>query len=851
MTDTIRSKLIVLFSDGTGNSSGKLFKTNVWRLYEALDLGPTGSSDMRSQVAYYDNGVGTSGFKPFAVLGGVFGFGLKRNVLAIYRYACRNYTVGSDDRIQAFGFSRGAFTIRLVIALIASQGLVDYEDERDLLRKSDAIYRAFRRESEPRFFLAAWIFRGLRALRDALGALHTLIFVGTAPAPDLRYHPVIEYVGVWDTVAAYGGPVAEITRAIDNWIFPLSMPNYHLARQVRAARHALAIDDERDSFHPLLWDEVHEAQMVAADAAKPEGDPDKIVAGRLQQLWFAGMHSDVGGGYPDESLSYVSLCWIMDGAQAAGIRFLPDLEKRIREIANAYGPLHNSRQGLGAYYRYQPRRIAAWLHPVDPATYILRDPAIVDAAGNQQGLLLDCKVHESVVARIVAGTDDYAPITLPAQFGIVPPNTPQANQIPVVSDAVRKRLADAKLMAARAQRQSTLYDKVWWRRVLYFASVLVTLQLFAMPFSSWVASNTPWLAGFEAFGPFRFLGAAIAWVGAMAPDFAQRWIAAWSQSPLYTLILIGILGFLMMKSNSVELNLRDGTRRLWWATVDASEPALPGPDTSALRRIRESKPYQRGLQWFKWKLLPNILGPLMIASALWCATVVIVQLRIAVQEGNRSVCPASAAAVPLAAPRHVDFLTRNPCNRTGVSLTAGHRYAVTFYVEEPWYDGPLRATPAGLLDHHPWYIDLLGNGWQRAVEASWFQPLAAVRPARKPGELLQSMQVVKLDMNKAAAADGWRGEFEAPDNGELFLLVNDAVKPWGPANFYYTDGRRANRGTACAVVEDLNPSEDTATTTREETKKGASQPAGPVTGAKATTICGRLDQRIREAMPMR
>ncbi len=76
---------IVLLSDGTGNSSAKVWRTNVWRTFEALDL--SGSD----QVAFYDDGVGTSSFKPLAILGGAFGFGLKRNVIDIYKFACRNY----------------------------------------------------------------------------------------------------------------------------------------------------------------------------------------------------------------------------------------------------------------------------------------------------------------------------------------------------------------------------------------------------------------------------------------------------------------------------------------------------------------------------------------------------------------------------------------------------------------------------------------------------------------------------------------------------------------------------------------------------------------------------------------
>src|SRR5262245_39298782 len=104
-----RLKSIVVFSDGTGNSSAALFRTNVWRLYDALDQSDPADGRPR-QIAHYDNGVGTSTFKPLAVLGGVFGVGLKRNILSLYKFVCRNYRPG--DQIYAFGFSRGAFTIR-------------------------------------------------------------------------------------------------------------------------------------------------------------------------------------------------------------------------------------------------------------------------------------------------------------------------------------------------------------------------------------------------------------------------------------------------------------------------------------------------------------------------------------------------------------------------------------------------------------------------------------------------------------------------------------------------------------------------------------------------------------------
>src|ERR1700722_3758737 len=110
------SKNIILLSDGTGNSSAALFKTNVWRLFQILDL-----RDPHSQIAFYDDGVGTSSFKGWGAFTGIFGIARRRSVVAIYSFCCRNYEPG--DRIYCFGFSRGSFTVRIVAGMIARQGL--------------------------------------------------------------------------------------------------------------------------------------------------------------------------------------------------------------------------------------------------------------------------------------------------------------------------------------------------------------------------------------------------------------------------------------------------------------------------------------------------------------------------------------------------------------------------------------------------------------------------------------------------------------------------------------------------------------------------------------------------------
>ena len=110
-------KNIILLSDGTGNAANRVWKSNVWRIFESLDLRG------EEQIAFYDDGVGTSSFKPLAILGGAFGYGLKRNVIDIYKFVCRNYQ-SDEDEIFGFGFSRGAFTIRVLTGLILDQGLV-------------------------------------------------------------------------------------------------------------------------------------------------------------------------------------------------------------------------------------------------------------------------------------------------------------------------------------------------------------------------------------------------------------------------------------------------------------------------------------------------------------------------------------------------------------------------------------------------------------------------------------------------------------------------------------------------------------------------------------------------------
>lgn len=797
-----RRKRLLLFSDGTGNSSAKLFKTNVWRLYEAADLRPQRPGTDIDQIAYYDNGIGTHPIKPLAAVQGIFGWGLRRNALAIYRFACRNYNDG--DAICAFGFSRGAFTVRVVIALIEAQGLVPYTTERELRRRSAAAYRAFRKPSLPRLAAAAFVVDKLRKAGE-LFRRHILRRPAYSETENRR--PPVDFIGVWDTVAAYGGPIQEVTRGIDNWFFRLSMPDYVLPRCVRGARHALALDDERDSFYPLLWNEVAEAALVKADAHLPDDSPGKIRPGRLQQVWFAGMHADVGGGYPDESLSYVSLCWMMDEAKKHGVELLPDLEERIRQLSSSYGPLHNSREGLASFYRYQPRRITAWLHPPEhyPQSYILRDPLIRDSVTQKpQGLLAQCAVHESVVARIASGTDDYAPIALPDHFTVVPPIPAGANIPLLAGKAARERLAASALTATRANHQRILYDDVWKRRVLYFVTLAFSAALISMPL--WRLDDT----GPSSILFVRIIAALISLPSYLLPGFVGRWFTTWSAHPFLSIGLLAAILLSMRISSGIELRFRDAMRKQWRAVAEGETP--PSIDNTRLQRIRESNAYQRGLQRFKWVILPNLVAPLMLIVAVWLIAAIGAQVRIMAFEAKPNLCSEDGNGergprrAPDGARSVLRLQTRAICNPTGLTVAKGRTYVITMEVTKPWGDGGIDASPRGLEAPMFFLCDWLGTPFKRVVSAGWMQPVAAIHPAKDGPSILGDVVIIPLTMKKIGPTT-YEGSLDAPIGGMLSLFVNDVVPPFGRKDMFYK-GRfhggkiAANRGRAIVAVTD-------------------------------------------------
>lgn len=117
------------------------------------------------------------------------------------------------------------------------------------------------------------------------------------PEDDLAYRPVIRFIGVWDSVDAIGLPIDELTEFLD-WLFNFRFYSYDRYPIAGCNYHALSLDDERHTFHPLMWDESL-----------------RVSGQKIEQVWFSGVHSNVGGGYAKDEMAYVSLDWMMQKAQ--------------------------------------------------------------------------------------------------------------------------------------------------------------------------------------------------------------------------------------------------------------------------------------------------------------------------------------------------------------------------------------------------------------------------------------------------------------------------------------------------------------------------------------------------------
>jgi uncharacterized protein (DUF2235 family) len=405
---------IIILCDGTGNEISENI-SNVLKLYRCLRK--TEKTQPR-QLVFYDPGVGTlerpdpwhklkQDFN--AILGLATGYGLDDNVLAAYAFLVHTYQTG--DQIYLFGFSRGAYTVRVLAGLIHKVGLITPEQV-NLAGSGLIAYKQFSSDEAPKLRAK------FKSAIDAVAAedkLPQTAFDNAAQFARITSSrwPTIRFVGVWDTVASVIVPRADrfYWPSLEELAFTLVNPS------VQTFRQAISIDERRCMFRCKKWDAPQTFKHNRFNDAHAE--PQDIL-----QVWFAGVHADIGGGYPEKQsgLSKYPLLWMIDEATKCGLQVnqatVNQLAWGIQRKGSPYsyvvpdvrGDLHTSLRGAWWILEYIPKsaKYKEWPARKSHFGYYIPDAEprfIPDGA----------IIHESALMRMDA-MPSYRPVNLPKQY---------------------------------------------------------------------------------------------------------------------------------------------------------------------------------------------------------------------------------------------------------------------------------------------------------------------------------------------------------------------------------------------------------------------------------------------------
>jgi uncharacterized protein (DUF2235 family) len=309
------ARKLVVCCDGTWNTPRT--ETNIFRTYQFLrgQLGAPAEITQKNGVTtcggrtrdgselllFYDQGVGTDWFS--RLVGGGVGAGLSDNVRDAYYFLGQNFVPGSE--IYVFGFSRGAYTARSLCGLIKVAGLIERPSVKDVWRAyMDCYATAPRIIARPRDWSVERV-RGWLAEKagDAVGRL------GGDDIASLPRHAgvKIRFIGVYDTVGALGVPLAGATKVNEPIV---GFHDTTLGDTVEHAVQALAVDEHRGPYVPTLWTQAVDATLLAGQS--------------VLQVWFPGVHSDIGGGYKDKGIGNVTWDFMMRQAARHGLVIDPN-----------------------------------------------------------------------------------------------------------------------------------------------------------------------------------------------------------------------------------------------------------------------------------------------------------------------------------------------------------------------------------------------------------------------------------------------------------------------------------------------------------------------------------------------
>lgn len=312
-------KRLVFCFDGSWSRLDTPHPTNV--LLTAESVVPI-ADDRTAQLTFYDEGVGSE--EGEALVGGIFGAGLVKNLSDGYRFLIFNYSPG--DEIYVFGFSRGAYTARSFVGLLSTCGIL----HRQHARWADEAVTLYKRRNDSEAFQAEVLkFRSEHSPQIVVSAAEDEWRAQNVPGheagslPSLR----IRYLGVWDTVGALGIPRYIVMANAFN-----RMHQFHdvsLSPMVEQARHAVAIDEHKVDFEPALWENLDDLNRERGFEPGQSDAP-------YQQVWFPGVHGSVGGGGERRGLSDQALDWVWDGARHAGLELDSGPDSHLYRLSSSH-----------------------------------------------------------------------------------------------------------------------------------------------------------------------------------------------------------------------------------------------------------------------------------------------------------------------------------------------------------------------------------------------------------------------------------------------------------------------------------------------------------------------------------
>lgn len=349
--ESIPPRKLAIFFDGTANAESS--DTNIKKLHSLISL-----QNKKNISTFYVEGVGANG----KVIGMVTGWGIGLRVRLAYSYLLDNYQKG--DRIYIFGFSRGAYSARMLASLLYHAGLPEkgLHNNTSSQRIAENIYEAF---------------KGEMSIEERKTSIKAAI--KEYSLPELKAVN-IDFIGLWDTVEALGVPDYEENFKLTNGRYGDQLCN------VKKAAHALALDDNRSRiFTPILLTRNYLLKKCEKELDGRVWSPTlKNISDRLdsvvEEVWFTGAHADVGGGYQDALLSGVSLNWMIGQLKMVDKGLLPAEAKVRFEASEA---VHDPEKGLlwGTLYKEKWRDFISY-------------------AGNSRYNNGKLKVHSSVLTRL-------------------------------------------------------------------------------------------------------------------------------------------------------------------------------------------------------------------------------------------------------------------------------------------------------------------------------------------------------------------------------------------------------------------------------------------------------------------